>query len=422
MIYNEVQYKVSVAQMDKLRSSIDELKKADEPSWLVEAQFDALQSQISELEAEVAEFELLKEGHTKFTECSDLSMLPRILIQARIAKGMSQKDLGNALEMTAQQVQRYEATNYMGASLSRLIQVAEILGVSIRGVWGGAESGSANSIFAWKDSNTVDWEKFPLKEMISKGWFSLSGKLSPIQAAKNFFEQSAGPQYASALHRKKFHGENTPNEYSLLAWQARVLQKAKAEIQKGNVAHEFDYRDTWIRSLVELSTALDAPVRVRDFLAEKGIVLVIEEHLKGTYLDGAAMLTESGNPVIALTLRYDRLDNFWFVLLHELGHVFLHLFDSLHMDFFDEEKSSQNDEIEKDADEFALNHLISPEAWDLCLSKFSLSEESVVVDAHNLGIHPSILAGRIRKERNNYTILNSLLGHGEVRKVIGLTS
>ncbi|MDD5241973.1 MAG: XRE family transcriptional regulator [Sulfuricella sp.] len=419
MIFNELQYKVSVSQIGKLRKSLETLKETGEPSWLVEAQFNALQSQISDLESEVIEFELLKRGHTKFTECSDLSMLPRVLIQSRIAKGMSQKDLAEALDMTAQQIQRYEATNYMGASLSRLIQIANILGVSIRGVWGGSESSAGNSIFVWKDSSSVDWEKFPLKEMISKGWLNLSNQVSPIQAAKNFFEQFAGPQYASALHRKKFYGENLPNEYSLLAWQARVLQKAKVEIKKGHVADDFEYNDRWISELIHLSIAPEAPAKVRDFLAQKGILLIIEEHLKGTYLDGAAMLAESGHPVVALTLRHDRLDNFWFVLLHELGHVFLHLFDSLNMDFFDEENNSQEDEIEKDADQFALNHLISPDAWELCLSRFSISKESVEADAHNLGIHPSIVAGRIRKEQNKYTILHEMIGQGEVRNTLG---
>ena len=61
------------------------------------------------------------------------------------------------------------------------------------------------------------------------------------------------------------------------------------------------------------------PVKARELLASKGVTLIIERHLPGTYLDGAAMLAENGNPVIGLTLRHDRLDNFWFVLFHELS-------------------------------------------------------------------------------------------------------
>ena len=127
------------------------------------------------------------------------------------------------------------------------------------------------------------------------------------------------------------------------------------------------------------------------------------------------MLGNSGRPIVGLTQRYDRLDNFWFVLLHELGHVFLHLFDGLKFDFFDEEDASDVDSIEAEADKFALDALIPEEAWNECLSRFALSEEAVRIDSDNLGIDPSIIAGRIRRERGDYTILNSLIGKGQVR-------
>lgn len=169
------------------------------------------------------------------------------------------------------------------------------------------------------------------------------------------------------------------------------------------------------RNLVSLTKRQDGAKRAKQLLAKKGIALVIERHLQGSYLDGAAMLGDGGRPVIGLTLRYDRLDNFWFVLLHELGHVFLHLFDGLRFDFFDEESGPDNNSIEAEADKFALEALIPEQLWDQCLSRFALSEEAVRIDADNLGVHPSIIAGRIRKERGNYTILNDLVGQGQVR-------
>ena len=167
--------------------------------------------------------------------------------------------------------------------------------------------------------------------------------------------------------------------------------------------------------LVDLTKRKDGPKRARDLLASKGIVLIVERHLPGSYLDGAAMLIDGDTPVVALTLRHDRLDNFWFVLLHELGHVFLHLFDGLRFDFFDEESGSDGDAIEAEADKFALDTLIPGDLWDQCLSRFALSEEAVKIDAETIGIDPSIIAGRIRKERGNYTILNDLIGLGQVR-------
>jgi HTH-type transcriptional regulator/antitoxin HigA len=167
--------------------------------------------------------------------------------------------------------------------------------------------------------------------------------------------------------------------------------------------------------LARLTKRKDGPKRARNLLAEKGIVLVVERHLPGSYLDGAAMLANAETPVVGLTLRHDRLDNFWFVLLHELAHVFLHLFDALRFDFFDEESATDSDPIEAEADKFALDTLIPEAVWDQCLSRFALSEEAVRIDAEAIGIEPSIIAGRIRKERGNYTILSGLVGQGLVR-------
>lgn len=420
MICNERQYKITVNQIDNLREALTQVQSSDQPEWLSIAQVNALRSQIQDLQEQVTEYELLKEGKVRFFESSDLSNLPKALIQARIANGLSQKELAQQLNLTMQQIQRYEASNYMGASLSRLIDVARILGVTISEAWGGRRSESGNSVFVWEQDSYVDWERFPIKEMIQRGWLNPKNKQSPAQAVKDYFVNAAGAQYASALHRKKFYGGTKPNEYSLLAWQARVLEKSRHDVEAEHIP-EFNHRDDWLKELVGLSTQDDSPKKVKSFLQEQGICLVVEKHLQGTYLDGAAMLLETGNPVIALTLRHDRLDNFWFVLFHELGHVFLHLFDSLKMDFFDEQNgdSGSEDVIENEADRFALDNLIPIEKWEDCLSRFSLSEQAVIIDAQALGIHPSIVAGRIRKERNNYTVLNGLVGRGEVRVSLG---
>lgn len=247
--------------------------------------------------------------------------------------------------------------------------------------------------------------------MAKRGW--LKGKDLP-QAAMRYFVSVAGAEFATALHRKKVRSGNAPDEFALLAWQARVLEIAQTQHSEGLLG-SFELNDKWLIELVHLTRDNQGPGKARDLLCRKGIALIIERHLPGTYLDGAAMLAPSGHPVVALTLRYDRLDNFWFVLFHELGHVFLHLFSALRLDFFDEEGGGDKDSIEKEADQFALDRLIPESAWKQCLSRFALTEEAVRIDAEKLGIDPSIIAGRIRKERNNYLILNALIGTGTVR-------
>jgi hypothetical protein len=78
------------------------------------------------------------------------------------------------------------------------------------------------------------------------------------------------------------------------------------------------------------------------------------------------MLLGDGTPVIGMTLRYDRLDNFWFCLLHELTHVARHLAsdgEPLFVDDFDL-RTKDDDDLEREADEWADNALIPPEDWD----------------------------------------------------------
>ena len=413
MIYSDKQYRISNGELTKLKEalSVAQMRETDQ-EWLKIAEIDALKSQIEEIEAELAHYDLLKAGQITFAKSFALESLPSILIQARIASGMSQTDLAQALSLKPQQIQRYEASDYMGASLAKLIDVSRLLGVHIEELFE-TDQEMRGSVFFWKTVDDVVWRQFPFKDMIKRKWFTVPRGGDPIKKVREYFLTAAGPQFATAFHRKKMHSGTVPNEYALLAWQARVLDRARKAIRRHEIP-EFELDDRWIGKLVALTRREDGPRRARHLLAKKGIVLITEKHLPGTYLDGAAMMGETGRPVIGLTLRYDRLDNFWFVLFHELGHVFLHLIDGLHYDFFDEEGTREADEVEADADRFALDSLIPPDAWDKCLSRFALSEEGVQIDAGTLGIDPSIIAGRIRKERADYTILSDLVGQGTV--------
>ncbi|WP_020503589.1 helix-turn-helix domain-containing protein [Lamprocystis purpurea] len=414
MIYSDKQCGVSSAQLAKLRDALATARdRASHQPWLKQAEIEALKSQIADIEAEIAEYSLLKSGQVSFSKTYALEDLPRVLVQARIAFGMSQTDLAEKLNMKPQQVQRYEATNYMGASLARLIEVSHALGVRTSGTFEGPKQ-AGGSVFAWGDADDIVWGQLPYKEMIKRKWFTVPRGGNPIDKVKEYFLQAAGPQLATAFHRKKMRSGNVPNEYALLAWQARVLERARNKIEEGALG-AFTLDDQWLPDLVRLTKRKDGPKRARDLLAAKGIVLIVERHLPGSYLDGAAMLAIGEIPVVGLTLRYDRLDNFWFVLMHELGHVFRHLFDGLRFDFFDEESASDSDTIETEADKFALDTLIPGDLWDQCLSRFALSEEAVKIDAETIGIDPSIIAGRIRKECANYTILSDLVGQGHVR-------
>lgn len=117
-----------------------------------------------------------------------------------------------------------------------------------------------------------------------------------------------------------------------------------------------------------------------------------------------------------MTLRHDREDNFWFTLLHELAHVRYHL-GKVEDEFFDDTESGDNSELEKEANEFALENLIPNSEWK-AVSRLTRAAE-IRKEAKRLAIHPSIIAGRLRREAQDYTIHRTLVGQGEIRKKLG---
>ena len=416
MIYSDKQYGISADQLAKLKEALAVATRRDtEDDWTRNLEIDALKCQIAELEADLTHYELLKSEEITVAKPHSLESLPATLIQARIARGLSQSDLAKALGIELQQVQRYEASEYMGASLDSLINVASVLNVHTAGLFE-TEVAHGNVVFLWKNADAIRWQEFPAREMVRRQWFDLPRGVDLLEATKAYFLQAAGPHFASALHRKKMGGATPSNEYALIAWQARILERARARIEEWKLP-AFTLDDRWLPELVALTRRPDGPRVARNLLARKGIALVIEKHLPGTYLDGAAMLGPSDHPVIGLTLRFDRVDNFWFVLFHELGHVFLHIFEGIRYDFFDfnYDTIKFRDTLELEADEFALDTLIPKDQWEHCLSRFALSEEAVRIDAGRLNVAASIVAGRIRREQGDYAILTKLIRSG-VRK------
>ena len=126
--------------------------------------------------------------------------------------------------------------------------------------------------------------------------------------------------------------------------------------------------------------------------------MIVVPHLPRTYLDGAAMLMPDGTPVVGLTLRYDRIDHFWFCLLHELAHVARHLSVSERLivddlDLRDNEPRAE-DRIEKDADDMARNALIPDRIWDKGPIAGKATAAKVNALAEQLKIHPAIIAFR----------------------------
>lgn len=131
MIRNEREYRITKAQAKKFHDAVNQFEE-ERPARnlhprLVRAQKDAMQSQLETLRREIRDYEKLRRHGGKALDVSSIEKLPQSLIRARIAAGLTQKDLAARLGVKEQQVQRYEATNYSSASLARVLEIARIL-------------------------------------------------------------------------------------------------------------------------------------------------------------------------------------------------------------------------------------------------------------------------------------------------------
>jgi len=221
--------------------------------------------------------------------------------------------------------------------------------------------------------------------------------------------QNSAP--AAMLRKTRTKRTNAKTDFvAVQGWCSAVLIKASAQkVERTKTS----CRPAFGRELAQLSVHSNGPALARDALAEKGIVLISLEHLPGTFLDGAALRREDGTPVIALTLRHDRVDNFWFTLLHEYAHVCYHLNSETRVILDDLEVKSTED-IESEADEFARTSLIPQPLWHRIESP-DLTLEEITDIAAEARIHPAIVAGRWQRDHNDYRRFSKMLGRGEVR-------
>lgn len=265
--------------------------------------------------------------------------------------------------------------------------------------------------------DNIDWTKFPIKEMVSRGWVeSVTKAKKSIEEIVQSFIADMGIQDGSAAFRRTLSGDApTPTtKYALYAWLARVIQKTR-EAKKNLPDYNKDkVGDELIRKLVQLSRFDDGPKKAVDLLNSHGIAVVFEPQLKGTMLDGAALKDTDGRPIIAMTLRYDRLDNFWFTITHELIHIWKHI-DNTDEAILDDLDHSTDEKREAEANRIARDSFIPRSMWKRTDAYLKPSKESITALAKELKIHPAIVAGRVRKELGNYNQFSDLIGQGLVR-------
>jgi HTH-type transcriptional regulator/antitoxin HigA len=265
---------------------------------------------------------------------------------------------------------------------------------------------------------------FPLAEMVKRGWFpnfqgTLTEARSQLEDLLNDFVGPLGPNaLMPALNRQHVRDGGNQDEHALTAWRIRVatlaLQETLPAYQPGTVTESF------LRELARLSYLSEGPKLAKEYLNKSGIHVIFERHLQKTHLEGAALKLPNGSPVVALTLRHDRLDNFWFTLFHELAHVALHLDKEEVEVFFDDlTEGGKQDQWEQEADKLASETLIPESAWNAAKLTHKSPSSAVLAFAQSLRISPAIPAGRLRYETKSYSVFKPLIGTGQLRSMLG---
>ncbi len=273
-------------------------------------------------------------------------------------------------------------------------------------------------------SKEINYSLFPIKEMQNRGYFGNDKKSTAdlkeygeeliTEYCKEYphvLEQMIVHEQNAALLRAPLHrrGKKQLNQYNLAIWQICVLKKAAlmyAKLPKFNLK-TIDKK--WLRKLMTLSQYNNGHLLAIEHLEKSGITFVIEPHFPKTFLDGAAIMYE-GSPIIALTLRHNRIDNFWFVLAHELAHLMKHMGNEETSFFIDDlDENNQIDIIEQEADSIANEALIPSKLWEhsniLNVRRYTEIEEF----ARNAQVNPAIIAGRIRYCKNDFSLFPKLI-------------
>lgn len=238
--------------------------------------------------------------------------------------------------------------------------------------------------------------KGPIKEMVRRGWIEHSENVDVLESqVLRFFElKSIEDEPEAFLHAaRKSTNYSAPPSASQIAWLMRVKQLSYA-------VHAEQYSDAKFDELLPRLAALrEEPLEIRNvpkLLSEAGIKLIVCEPLPGTKIDGACFWSKR-TPVVAISLRFDRIDNFWFVLAHELRHV-RDGESALDIDLDAHRQNEARSKSEKDADWFSADFLVPRVQMDGFIARVKplYSTRRVEAFAKVIGVHPGIVVGQLQ--------------------------
>lgn len=338
---------------------------------------------------------------------SDVSP-PGLKIQEMLrARGVQQADFAAVVGVSEKQVSRI-LSGKAPLTLDFALKLEHYFGNPDASEWLTREAQYRLSLVAKSQKDELRWveirrniyEHMPVREMVSLGWIPDPGRSMErlLELAREFWGRPGkGPldfgfldgspammMRSSDAYQAKF------NPYYAATW----LRKARLVSEVTPVVMPFDRAA--VLSLAEdipaYSNRPDGESAMLSRLRENGVSCVELKHLPKTYLDGAAFLS-NGHPSVVFTRRLDRIDNFWFVLAHELAHVCLHLKpEGKESDIFVDCEKGREGDRENEADDLAGRWLLHPVILDHFRHRF-IRDADVLAFAREKNIHPGIVVG-----------------------------
>jgi HTH-type transcriptional regulator/antitoxin HigA len=265
------------------------------------------------------------------------------------------------------------------------------------------------------------YSRFPIRELAKRNWIEPSDNLDVLeQRVCRFYRINSideEPRFAHAAKASQYNERIAPQ----WGW----LYRAKELAERVQVSA---YSEQKLRAaLSKLRTLLVAPEEIRQvpqILAAAGVRLVIVEFLPGAKIDGAAFWLDDNSPVIALSIRFDRINNFWFVLRHEIEHILKR--DGLRVDVELTEQIQRKERLppeEVHANEVAADFVVPSNELDNFIMRVRplYSEQRILLFAKRIGVHPGLVVGRLQfRDEVPYTHFHRYLV--KVREIITQTA
>jgi HTH-type transcriptional regulator / antitoxin HigA len=321
----------------------------------------------------------------------------RILTRELDARGWTQRDLA---EITGRPIQTINEIVQAKKQITpeTALELAEAFGTSAE-FWTNLEIGyRLHQARKEKQEHEIGrksklYSLAPISELVKRGWIPVTDSLEALEKEVcDFFGIDSIDESPKLAINFRCALERSPEAIAQLAW-AKQVERIVSQQTVGPFDREC--LQASIPEILACAEHLEDVRKVPEVLRSLGVYFAIVPHLSKTYLDGAAFYLD-GHPVVALTLRYDRIDSFWFTLMHELGHIVAghqgsYLDDLANLALTDEEA---------EANQLAANWLIDPLALEgfVMKNRPRFSRKLIENFASSQKRHPGIILGRLHND------------------------